>query len=279
MELEQAVEAISALITEGEGSFVERHGDSALSTAQAMRSLLAERLGSDELSYGTLWNDFEADPEGTTDEVLGLLEALEEGDASLAQELGVLLGEYETAIGPPPSDGDSLDEDEATDDEALYEGPIDEVPVADEEPDIGDGEYLYGNVVPGTVVLEEEEPLDEMAPDEVTQLNQLDLEGVVLAPALDDLQEVVEAYPDLGPEERQRAEHELDEVLDELSEESAADVERLVSHLSEIGRIEPDLLSVILDRVEEDVPDLGLPAALAARRMRAWIDGAQSAQR
>jgi hypothetical protein len=279
MELEQAVEAISELITEGESSFAERYGDSALSAAQAMRSLLAERLGGDELSYGTLWSDFEADSQGTVDEVLGLLEALEEGDASLAQELGVLLGEYEAAIGPPPSDGDSLDEDEATDDETLYEEPIEEGLVGDEEPDVGDGEYLYGNVMPGSVVLEEEEPLDEMAPDKVTQLNQLDSEGVVLAPALDDLQEVVEAYPDLDLGERQRVERELDEVLDELSGESAADVERLVSHLSEIGRIEPDLLSVILDRIEEDVPDLGLPAALAARQMRAWLDGAQSARR
>jgi hypothetical protein len=279
MGLEQAVEAISELIADGESHFVERHGESALSAVQAMRSLLAERFGGDELSYGALWRDFEADPEGASDEMLGTLEALEEGDPSVAQELAVLLGEYETAIGPPPSEGSSLEEAEVTEDEALYGAPIEEVPVPDQDPDIGDGEYLYGNVVPGTVVLEEEEPLDEVAPDQVTELNQLASEGVVPAPALDDLQQVVDAYPDLEPSERQRLEHELDEVLDELSEESAADVERLVSHLSEIGRIEPDLLSAILERIEADAPDVGLPAALAARQMRAWLDGAQSARR
>jgi hypothetical protein len=278
MELEQAVEAISELITEGESSFAERHGEAALSTAQAMRSLLAERLGGDELSYGALWSDFEADPEGTAEDVLGLLEALEEGDTSLAQELGVLLSEYEATIGPPLSEDEGLEEDEEADDEALYEESIEEVPVTEQEPDVGDGEYLYGNVVPGTVELEEEEPLDEMVPEEVTELNELDVEGVVAAPALDDLHEVIEAYPGLAPDDLQRLERELDEVMDELSEESAADVERLVRHLSEIGRIEPDLLSAILDRIEEDAPDLGLPAALAARQMRAWLDGMQSVQ-
>jgi hypothetical protein len=278
MELEQAVEAISELITEGESSFSERYGESALSTVQAMRSLLAERLGGD-LSYGALWRDFEAEPDDTADDLLGLLEALEEGDTSLAQELGVLLGEYETAIAPPSPEDDSLEEADETDTEALYEEPIEEVPVTHEEPDVGEGEYLYGNVVPGTVVLEEEEPLDEIAPEEVIQLDELDSEGVVSAPALEDLQEVVEAYPDLEPDERQRLGRELDEALDELSEESAADVERLVSHLTEIGRIERDVLSVILDRIEEDAAALGLPAMLAAREMRAWLAGAESARR
>jgi hypothetical protein len=224
-------------------------------------------------------SDFEAEPDDTADDLLGLLEALEEGDTSLAQELGVLLGEYETAIAPPSPEDDSLEEADETDTEALYEEPIEEVPVTHEEPDVGEGEYLYGNVVPGTVVLEEEEPLDEIAPEEVIQLDELDSEGVVSAPALEDLQEVVEAYPDLEPDERQRLGRELDEALDELSEESAADVERLVSHLTEIGRIERDVLSVILDRIEEDAAALGLPAMLAAREMRAWLAGAESARR
>lgn len=198
MELEQAVEAMNERITDGESRFAERYGESALSTVQAMRSLIAERLGSDELSYRDL--------------------------------------------------------------------------------DIGDGDYLYGNVVPGTVVLEGEELLDQVFPDQATQLSELGTEGVVPAPTLDDLQEVVEAYPDLEPAGRQRLESEVHEVLDELSEESAVDVERLVTHLGEIGRIEPDLVSAILERIEADAPALGLPVALAARQMRAWLDRAQSAR-
>jgi hypothetical protein len=47
--------------------------------------------------------------------------------------------------------------------------------------------------------------------------------------------------------------------------------------LGEIGRIEPDVLSAVLDRIEADAAKLGLPASLAAREMGAWLAGTESA--
>lgn len=266
--LEQAVAAVSELITQGADSSSQRHGETGMSSVQAMRSLLADQLG-ERPSYEALWRGFEADPNGMAADMLGTLEALVEGNPSLAQELAVLLAEYEIAIGPPPSAGSGLREAKVPETE--------EVPVTGQEPDIGDGEYLYGNVQPGTVTLEEEGLLDRLSPEQVTELRQLDTEGAVLSPALDDLHEIVNANPDLAPDEKEHLDQELQAVLDELSEQSAADTRRLVDHLGEIGRIEPDVLSAVLDRTEADAAKLGLPASLAAREMRAWLAGTESA--
>jgi hypothetical protein len=205
-----------------------------------------------------------------------VLEALVEADTSLAQELEVLLSEYELAVGPPARDaaGSRIEVPET---EALSAKPVEEVPVVDHEADRGRGEYMYGNVRSSRVALGDEQPLEHVPPERVTELDQLDTEGTVPAPALEDMYAIVEAYPDLGPDDWAQIDRDIEAVLRELDDRSAADKDVLTRHLSRIGETAPDILDAILVRLEADTARFGLPVALAAREMRAWLAGTESA--
>jgi hypothetical protein len=187
----------------------------------------------------------------------------------------VLLSEYEIAIGPPANDSGSS-RVEVPDTEALGTRPVEEVPVVEREPDRGQGEYMYGNVRSSRVMLEDEQPLEHVQPDRVTELAELDTEGTVPGPPLNDMYAMIEAYPDLDPEERAQIESDLEAVLNELEGHSAADEQALSVYLRRIGETEPDVLDAILERIEADTAKLGLPAAMAAREVRAWLEGRRS---
>jgi hypothetical protein len=278
MAIEEAVAVVRDLIAEGDSAFAERHGEEGLSSAQAMRSLLEDRLRgglAGRLSRGALWRDFAAEPEENAASVVGALEALVEADTSLAQEIEVLFSEYEIAVGPPTADA-APSRVEVGESGALSMQTVEEVPAVDREADRGTGEYMYGNVQSSSVSLEDEEPLDHVPPDRVTELNELDTEGTVPGPALNDFFAVVEAYPDLAPEERAQIEHDVEAVLRELDEQSAADRQALTVHLRRIGKTAPDVLDAMLERMEADRARLGIPASMAAREMRAWLEGREA---
>ena len=279
MVIQEVVAVVRDLIVQGDRAFVERHGEQGLSSAQAIHSLLADRLGGElagRLSLGALWRDFEAEPDSTAPSVVGALEALVEADPSLAQELEVLFSEYEVAVSTPSPADSAVSRVEVAGTEGLNTEPLEGVPVVEREADRGHGAYLYGNVQSSNAALDNGQPLEHVPPDRVTELGQLDTAGTVPVPALDDLYEIVAAYPDLEIGERERIQRDLEALLKELEERSAADEQVLVGYLRRIGETEPDVLDAVLERIEADTARLGLPAALAVREMRAWLEGTRT---
>ena len=69
--------------------FPDGHLEAYLSElSEALRELLAARMRESDM-YTPLWEEFRAEPESNRAEVIGALEAMVEGDAALAERLGL----------------------------------------------------------------------------------------------------------------------------------------------------------------------------------------------
>jgi hypothetical protein len=259
--VQEIVHIVSELIADGGEAMEERHGLQAVSAAQGARSLLAERLRHD-LSDDALWEDFEADPRGTSAQLTGTLEALVEADPSLAQELDAFMQEYYQAVGSSGATATQL---------APESAPIAGIEVS--EPargeqaveDIGQGTYLYGNVEAGAVTVGERVGAAESVPVADRQAADVLLESSS-TPPFEDLHAAIEAYPGIGTVDREALQNALRGVLSQAARGIEASEERLLYHLLTIKRLNADVLEIVLTSLAEGDD---LPRALRQAMMKA----------
>jgi hypothetical protein len=253
MPVQEIVHILTDLIDDGESRMAQRHGPQAVSAAQGARSLVADRL-SEDMSDDALWSDFESDPRGTAAELTGTLEALVEADPALAERLEGFLQEYYRAARPiptgandAPQEDTELDEPDAPETELLEQ--YDE--------DVGQGTYLYGNLEPGAVSVEERIDAAETEEALPRQIAGVSLETAGTAPPFPDLYAAIESYPGLDPGEQRALKNALRGVLNQVARNIMANEERLLYHLMMLKRLNADLFEIIHDelRDQEDLPE------------------------
>jgi len=100
MVVRKVVRILRDLVQDDGMTLGERHGPRALAVAQSMRSFLVVRL-QDKSPYASLWDQFEAEPQTATAELVGSLEVLVKADPALAKRLNAFIEEYHQTIVPP----------------------------------------------------------------------------------------------------------------------------------------------------------------------------------
>jgi len=249
MSVRQAARILRAWVQKDERTLEQSICPGAWGAAQDLASLLETRLGQ-ESPYVSLWDNFRADPEGIEPELIGALEALVEADPALGRRLEGFVRECRSTFGPPGSAPSSPVQD------SLGEARVWGATIGLEpDPDVGQGAYLYGNLAPGSV------PVGGKVRSAMDQIEGLDhVERLGVDPSRvrqlrDDLYVAIESHPGIDPLLQQDLKAELDDALVEAAKGETADAERLGRHLRNIGRMHPDILRVLLDRLEN--PEAG----------------------
>jgi hypothetical protein len=241
MAVQEIVHILTDLIGDGESLMAQRHGPQAVSAAQGARSFLADRL-SEDMSYDALWQDFESDPRGTAADLAGMLEALVEADPALAQRLEGFLHEYYRAARPiPPEPVNAPQETTPPDEQVAPET----VPLEQEDEDVGQGTYLYGNLEPGAVSVEERFDAAETEEPLPRQVAGVSLQTAAAANPFPDLSSAIENYPGLDPREEKALQNALQGVLNQLERGPVANEERLLYHLMMLKRLNADFFEIV----------------------------------
>lgn len=253
--------AVSDLVTilveydqSGEERFADLYGEEGLSAVQDIRDLLQEEF-QEQTGLGSLWEDFEADPQASAEELSGAVEAVIEADPGLGQELDQLFGEFKAASrtwkeelkpgeGPPRTFSPHLPGQEAQ-----------------EEPDPGDyrqgqvyeekGAFRYGNQPPGEITIEGELPQVPLSIDGDPRA-EVELFFNQLRTTLDEKFDL--------PEERLE---ELEDILGamkaEFHREEGAREQRLKQHIERISDLKPSLIPYLEGWLENLIPDEASP--------------------
>ena len=253
--------AVSDLVTilmeydrSGEERFADLYGGEGLSAVQDIRDLLQEEF-QEQTGFGSLWEDYEADPQGSAEELSGAVEAVIEADPGLGQELDQLFGEFKAAS---RSWKEELEPGEGTPREFSPHLPGQE---AQEEPDPGDnrqgqvyeekGTFRYGNQPPGETTIEGKLPKFPMSIDGDPRA-EVEL-------FFDQLRTTLDEKFDL-PQERQE---ELEEILGamkaEFHREEGAREQRLKEHIERISDLKPSLIPYLEDWLENITPEEETP--------------------
>ncbi len=259
MSIRETVRILTVFVQDDGETLREREGPEAVTLAEDMVSLLRVRL-QEETPYKAIWESFEADPEDTATELIGVLEVLTETDPALESRLEGFLEEYEAS--QPPSGPRRAQVPEQN---IAVEGRVPEttagvedtaVTVAEEE-DYGEGTYLYGNLEPGT-------PRSQPEPG----FEGLGFEGQVIRPGQEEpdlallferLTATVDTLPDLADEDEEELKSRLREIEVALTEEEI-DEALVVHHMQAVRQIAPDLGRVMMARLKDS--GLGLEALM-----------------
>lgn len=249
MSVRQAVSALRSYYQEEGLSLEETYGPEAVSAARDLASMLSARLG-EESPYVTLWADFEADPRGTAAQLTGALEALVEADPALGRRLEGFVREWEPVSGPPGSAHDPAAQEVVGEDEAWGS-----TVALEPNPDVGQGAYLYGNLEPGSVTVENGGEGGMARIEGLDHVERLGLDPSRVRQLRDDLYGAIESHPGIDPVLERDLKGELEDALDEAAMGERADADRLGRNLRNIGRMHPDILRALLDRLDD--PELG----------------------
>jgi hypothetical protein len=146
MLVRQVVSILSELVQDGAIAVQQRHGSQALTVACEMCSLLSTHLCG-EFSYASLWEEFKIEPAKIAVQLTGVLEMLVEANPALAQEMDVLLKEYNSTVAPrTPRIRPGLQSS------ISFRSDVPDTAVMIEaDGNIDTGNYLYGNIRPGSV--------------------------------------------------------------------------------------------------------------------------------
>jgi hypothetical protein len=245
MSAQQTVRLLGALVREGEPAFEEQFGPQAVSAAQDMAALLENRLDQ-ESPYVSLWADFRADPDGTASQLTGALEALVEADPALGRRLEGFVRECYSISGAPGIRPDANLQDAVGEDKAWGR-----TVALEPDPDVGQGEYLYGNLAPGAVEARsvKGQPMDW--PEGLDHIVRVGLAPPQVPQLLTELYAAIDTHPEIDPITQQDLKAELTDVLDEAALGVQADAAQLGRHLRNIGRMHPDILQALLDRLTD----------------------------
>ena len=144
MSVREVTRIVSMYLEDGEDALEQRYGPQAVAAVEDLIALLKARL-QEGSAYVTLWDQLEAEPRATAEELTGTLEAMIEADPALARRLEAFLEEYRSSVTPrtEAERGANLAPRESPPAQ-LPAGPSDYSEV---------GTYLYGNLVPGAVTL------------------------------------------------------------------------------------------------------------------------------
>jgi hypothetical protein len=249
MSVRQAVRILQALVHDDGLALERRHGSRAVSAAQDLASLFKVRLGQGS-PYVSLWADFEADPGGMAAQLTGAIEALVEADPALGRRLEGFVREWRPVTGTPgarriPAGRKVLGKDKVLGTTVALEP----------DEDVGKGAYLYGNLKPSSVapVSGAGRTIDGI--EGIDHIEVVDIDPSRAALLFNDMCVAVETHPGIDSVLEKDLEAELEEVMTQVTKGNAADKDRLARRLQNIGRMHPDILQTLLDRLVD--PEVG----------------------
>ncbi len=237
-----------------------RDGPEALTAAQELADIVSFHLVN-EAGYDWLWDDFKREPARNTAELTGALEALEEADPALALQLSSLLGDYYNALGPIPDRLPTPEGDAHPEEKAGY-NDIEDRPDWTQASDYNEeGTYLYGNVQTGTVQIEQEFREGGVEPEQEVNLPREGVGGLVseaeLDTLMDPLKTAVEERTNMSAADKEKLLAELSEVHRLVAAGADAGPALLVHHFRTIEQIAPDFLELLF--LTLTAPNLNLP--------------------
>jgi len=268
MAVQEVVRILRMLLEEKAEVLRRRHGEEAVTAAEDMRDVLVQHL-QEESPYADLWEAFKADPEETSDEMIGALEAMAEAQPGLNRRLNAFIEEIHQLMGPVRSGWES-----AGGGRKSVVNLSADVTATGEEGDYGGQQtYLYGNVPGSTETPGREIGVDEADLSEETRLKAADWESMSLAQLFAQLHASVDAQAGL-PEAIQR---ELNQTLHRLETEvgkgDAARTEVVLEHMRHVHRLAPEVMEEIIAGLVNFLPEVGHPVNRAAEKMKKSIRG------
>lgn len=255
MSVQEITRIIIRYLEEGEDTFSHRYGPEAATAIEDLITMLRLRLQADSV-YASLWDDFAAEPRATEDQLIGALEALIEADPALAERLAAFFEEYRDATTRTPAErGVNL---------APRDSPPPHLPASpDDYSEVGT--YLYGNLSPGTVTLDESgggvvsagEPDITVATPRVGQ-------GIVL---FQQMYAFVEETRGLGPDTKLKLRAELEQLATDIADGKEEYEQSIVGHLDAVRRLSSEVYRRVMDKLANASPGLAPVVQRVVRRL------------
>jgi hypothetical protein len=214
---------------------------------QDLRTFLRQQFH-DYTGYISLWDEYEANPIQMQDELIGAIEAVEEGDPNIGLRMDAYFAEYNRTVNTPISE-----EIEAADPNSSAEtsdSPGEMATVDDTVDDYYSGTYIYGEVERGTETESQEiglskDPLDEVQEIPITGAEITEMPGLFFR-----LYQSVRDRPDLSDEQRTRAIAILEDIEERIQAnegEIEGEREPLQGLIFELESTAPDIAAALLE--------------------------------
>jgi hypothetical protein len=271
---EEIVRILSTYVEDDGLTLGETYGPEAVTVAENMRDVIKARLHTDEQNAG-LWQDFEDDPETSGVELVGWLEAFDEGDPGLATQLNGLYQEFMMAASQSETAAPEFGERDRVinDDNELAEAPV-KVQSNDEEyPE--DGAYVYGDIEGNDEytganfgleynTYEQQQQIHE-AEEPDTETIEAEAEGM---PGLfQQLYDAVDSHPTLSDANKDAVRELLHEMEAQVGRGSKANEDLLARDVRQVRRLAPDIVDVLLPGLEDFAREIHGPLFRALRRI------------
>lgn len=255
MSVQEVTRIIRRYLENGEDALTQRYGPQALTAVEDLIATLKTRL-QEKSAYVSLWDQLEVEPRATTEALTGALEALIEADPALAKRLEAFLEEYRSVTRRTEAErGANL---------APRESPPAQLPAGSS--DYSEvGTYLYGNLSPGTVTLDESgESLVSAGEPDITVATPRVGQGITL---FQDMYAFVEEAENLGQDTRLKLRAELEQLAIYIAEGKEEYEQSIVGHLDAIKRLSSKVYRRVMDRLSNASPGLAPVAQRVVKRL------------
>ena len=263
MAVQEIVRRLTEYVRDDGETIRRRDGPQAVTLIEDLRDVLVVHLR-EESPYSELWDEFRSDPEDTSAELTGALEALVEAEPALAKRMDGFMERYRRLsaaprVAPLRSAEDDLTvagkplETTVTVEDTSVDVP--HTPTAPADAGIGEGTYLYGNMESGTPSVQKG-----------IEFTGLGIRGQVIdisgrQPELnllfDQIVSGVEARADLNSAAKDELKAALRGVESQLAAGEEIDEAALVQDLSYIHQIDPDVLDMLVSELNNMLSGLG----------------------
>ncbi len=234
------------------GSEPNKLGDPVLAElARYLQSQLEQHTG-----FTSLYEAFQKDPQGTSAELTGALEAIVEGDPEVRETLNALVDEY-VIVTHTETPGTETEENIAAEEEEenldAEELPGTATEVVDQTNDYFEGEYLYGtaNTRRGSEsegrVIDVNEDVSMGLDEDDDDLEGLGMHVEEIPGIFTQVAVAVEEHPNLSPQVKDRILSHLNAISAQVALGDGANRSIIRRHLDAIQHLSPDIMNVLME--------------------------------
>jgi hypothetical protein len=262
MSVQKGVQIVQNYLEDGGAGLERRYGSEAATAAQDLVALLKARL-QEESVYASLWDQFEAEPRQTADELTAALEALVEADPALSRRMEAFLEEYHRVV----SGAASEEEDSEIQDADAGRRGGDAYQLLDSPGDYSDaGTYLYGNLRPGAG------SASEAAEAEVLSEGGVDVEIAApdvsqVAALFEELYALVDGYEGASLSVKRDLRTELEQLEMDVAGGEEEYEEFISNRLCAVERLDPGVYRLVIEKLAGPEADFAPVVQQVAGRM------------
>jgi hypothetical protein len=270
MAVQKVVRILRQLMQDDDRATLERrYGPRAVTLAQQLKCMLAIRFR-EESPHAALWEQFENQPQMVAAELTGALEALLEADPALAKRLDAFIEDWRRLAGSLEA---RMAHRRMEEQDLLIAGDVPSPTAAPADAyDVGREAYLYGNVRAGRA------STTSGVRAVNGELGRFPVEGMELnvvevAPIFEFVEAAVKTHPDVNSAAEAQLKVELAELQAQVARGDQVDVDKMVHHLHTIGRLVPDILEILLNRLTDLAPSSRGMVQKVVAKMQESVNG------